>query len=70
MTKLGEGHPPPGVAMVRSRWHISFNVVATLLKKKWRIQAERHMNYWIKALRDWTVMRQCKGRSDYAWRKP
>lgn len=34
MEKLGEGHPPIGAAMVRSRWQSSFVTITTLLRMK------------------------------------
>ena len=34
MTKLGEGHPPLGVALARSGWCICFVAITTLLKTK------------------------------------
>ena len=37
MTKLGEGHPPPSAAMVRSGWHNSYVAVATLFRAKLKL---------------------------------
>ena len=42
MTKLGEGHPPPGASMVKSRWRSSYVAVATLLRSKMESIVTRH----------------------------
>ena len=47
MTKLGEDHPPPSVAMARSRWCNSFVVVITLLGTKMENIGARHRSHWI-----------------------
>lgn len=46
----GEGHPPHGAAMVRSRWHNSCIVVTTFLRTKLEFIGARPLSYWIKSL--------------------
>ena len=48
MAKSGEGHPPPGAAMVRSGWCRSCATVATLLRLKMEPEGARNRDRWMK----------------------
>ena len=51
MEKLGQGHPPPGAAMVRSGWRSSYVAIATLLKTKMEFIGLRLQIHWIESLK-------------------
>ena len=70
MEKLGEGHPPLGAAMARSRWRNSYVTVSTLLKTKKEFYRPEASERSDEGRGDRTMGRWCGDLDDMARIKP